>query len=58
MASNRTTHERGIQASVSVKSWKFLDLLVACQLLKEVSALYNYYFERLLFLDGKNKQRT
>lgn len=53
MASNRTTYERGIQSSVSVKFWKFLDLLVACQLLKEDSALYNYYFEHVLFLDGK-----
>jgi len=54
MASNRTTYERDIQSSVSVKLWKFLDVLVACQLLKEDSALYNYYFERVLFLDGKN----
>jgi hypothetical protein len=58
MASNLTTYERGIQSSVSVKFWKFLDLLVACQLLKEDTAPYNYYFERVLFLDGINKQRT
>jgi hypothetical protein len=53
MASNCKTQERGIQSSVSVKFWKFFDLPAACQLLKEDSALYNYYFEFAFFLDGE-----
>jgi ABC-type metal ion transport system substrate-binding protein len=58
MASNPTYYERGIQSSVTLEFWKFLDLLIANQLLTEDSDLYNNYFERVLFLDVKIKQRT
>ena len=47
----------GIQSSVSIKFWTFRDVLGACQLLEEDSALYNDLLRTCTFL-GWGKQET